>query len=94
MMLSHGLLPKKQFPSGYTVTVHDCNDGGIVYGFQLNNTSPDILACSGRSEPAGCYTIEFTFPDFYENTEQKKADIGQLIQAAKVDPQEVTSKPE
>ena len=94
MMLSHSLLPKKQFPSGYTVTVHDCNKGGIVYGFQLNNTSPDILACSGRSQPAGCYTIEFTFPDFYENTEQKKADIGQLIQAAKVDPQEVTSKPE
>src|SRR5687767_11961324 len=72
MRLSHVLLPKKQFPSGYTVTVHDCNKGGIVYGFQLNNTSPDILACSGRSEPAGCYTIEFTFPDFYQNTKQNK----------------------
>ena len=81
MMLSHGLLPKKQFPSGYTVTVHDCNKGGIVYGFQLNNTTPDILACSGRSEPVGCYTIEFTFPDFYQNTEQNKADIGQVKSA-------------
>jgi DNA-binding winged helix-turn-helix (wHTH) protein len=94
MMLSYGLLPKKQFPSGYTVTVHDCKKGGIVYGFQLNNTSPDILACSGRSEPPGCYTIEFDFPDFYENAEQKKADIEQRTKTSKVDPDEVASKPE
>src|SRR5687767_4907755 len=60
MLLSHGLLPKTQFPSGYTVTVHDCMTAGIVWGFQLNNTSPDILPCRGRREPAGCYTIEFT----------------------------------
>jgi len=92
MALSNGLLPKTLFPSGYTVTVHDCKKGGIVYGFQLNNTSPDILACSGRSEPPGCYTIEFVFPDFYENTEQKKADIGQRTEPVKVDPEEVASK--
>ncbi len=78
MVLSQGLLPKTQFPSGYTVTVHDCKKGGIVYGFQVNNTSPDILACRGRSQPPGCYTIEFAFPDFYENVKQKKADIDQL----------------
>src|SRR5688572_16809570 len=36
-MLSQGLLPKSQFPSGYTVTVHDCLKGGIIYGFQVNN---------------------------------------------------------
>ncbi|HZB12829.1 MAG TPA: winged helix-turn-helix domain-containing protein [Chryseolinea sp.] len=77
MMLSRVLLPKTQFPSGYTVTVHDCSKTDIVYGFQLNNTSPDILACRGRSEPQGCYTIEFTFPDFYPKVEQKKTDIDQ-----------------
>ena len=92
MVLSRGLLPKTQFPSGYTVTVHDCIKGGIVYGFQVNNTSPDILACSGRSQPPGCYTIEFAFPDFYENVKQKKADIDQLTESVKVDPQEVNPK--
>jgi hypothetical protein len=75
MVMSQGLLPKTQFPAGYTVTVHDCVKGDIVYGFQLNNTSPDILACSGRSQPPGCYTIEFAFPDLYENGEQKKAEV-------------------
>ena len=32
--------------------------------FPANNTTPDILACSGRSEPPGCYTIEFCFSWF------------------------------
>ncbi|MCE6988621.1 winged helix-turn-helix domain-containing protein [Dyadobacter sp. CY323] len=89
MALSQRLLPKTQFPSGYTVTVNDCMKGGIVYGFQVNNTSPDILACSGRSQPSGCYTIEFTFPDFYEKVERKKADNDQLTESVKVDTQVV-----
>src|SRR5687768_10461039 len=53
MMLSQALLPKTQFPSGYTVTVHECTTARIAYGFQINNTSPDILACRGRREPLG-----------------------------------------
>jgi hypothetical protein len=68
MALSQNLLPKEQYLSGYTVTVHDCKDADIVYGFQINNTTPDILACKGRIEPRGCYIIEFAFPNFYETT--------------------------
>ena len=94
MVMSQALLPKTQFPSGYAVTVHDCMKGNIVYGFQLSNTSPDILACSGRSQPPGCYTIEFAFPDFYEKVEQKKAGIDQLTEPVKVDAREVKPKPE
>ena len=99
MVLSQGLLPKTQFPSGYTVTVHDCKKAGIVYGFQLNNTSPDILACRGRSQPPGCYKIEFAFPDFYENVEQKKLEHrkayidqpAEELKSSKVDPQEANT---
>jgi hypothetical protein len=78
MFLSQRLLPKADFPSGYMVTVHDCKKGEIVYGFQINNTAPDIMACSGRNQPAGCYTIEFDFPDLYGNAEEKKAGSRQL----------------
>ncbi|WP_149244361.1 winged helix-turn-helix domain-containing protein [Dyadobacter sp. 32] len=92
MVLTQSLLPKAQFPSGYTVTVHDCVKGGIVYGFQVNNNSPDILACSGRSQPWGCYTIEFAFPDSYEEAKQNKTDVGQPTELLKVDPQEVNLK--
>lgn len=66
--LSQSLLSKAQFPSGYTVTVHDCTDGEIVYGFQVNSSTPDILACQGRIQPEGCYIIEFAFPAFYGKT--------------------------
>lgn len=97
MALSLGMLPKTLFPSGYTVTVHDCMDADIVYGFQLNNTLSDILPCRGRSQPPGCYIIEFDFPDFYENAEQKKADIGPLAEGSKPskgNPLKASRKPE
>jgi hypothetical protein len=97
MMLTQGLLPKTQFPSGYTVTVHHCMTAIIVYGFQINNSSPDILACSGRRQPPGCYTIEIAFTDLYETVEQKKADIDQLteeVKSFKVDPQVANPKVE
>jgi DNA-binding winged helix-turn-helix (wHTH) protein len=88
MMLTWDLLPKTEFPSGYTVTVHHCKTDIIVFGYQINNTTPDILGCKGRSEPRGCYTIEIVFPDLYKTVEQNKADISQMTeqpQSAKVD---------
>ena len=94
MMMSQELLPKTEFPSGYTVTVHDCLKGEIVYGFQLNNTSPDLLACSGRSQPPGCYSIEFAFANFYDDVEPKKAAVDQMTASDSVAPQEVNSKHE
>lgn len=94
VVMSQDLLPKTRFPSGYTVTVHDCMKSDIVYGFQLNNTSPDLLACSGRSQPQGCYTIEFAFADLYAAVKQKKTGVNQMGRSAKVDPQDVNPKPE
>jgi hypothetical protein len=81
--LSQVLLPKTRFPSGYTVTVQDCKKGDIVYGFQVNNTTPDILACLGRNQPRGCYTMEFVFPDLKGNIEEGKTAIYQRINASK-----------
>jgi DNA-binding winged helix-turn-helix (wHTH) protein len=98
MALSQRLLPKSRFPSGYTVTVHDCLKAAIVYGFQINHASPDILPCSGRRQPPGCYIIEFTFPDFYEKVEPKKADIAMVTKERKSikgdHPVETNVKPE
>ncbi|MBT1700863.1 winged helix-turn-helix domain-containing protein [Fulvivirgaceae bacterium PWU4] len=95
MALSQSLLPKTQFPSGYTVTVLDCKEADIIYGFLVSNTSPDLLPCKGRQEPVGCYIIEFAFPDFYKSIEQKKTDIGQLAKeprSANVDAAEANPK--
>jgi DNA-binding winged helix-turn-helix (wHTH) protein len=99
MMLSRELLPESQFPLGYTVTVHDCIKADIVYGFQLNNLTPDILACRGRSSPLGCYTIEFTFPDLSkigeaENAEEKKYAVAEpKKREQKAEVKQVTEEP-
>ncbi|MDR6806959.1 hypothetical protein J2Y45_004151 [Dyadobacter sp. BE34] len=89
MALSRNFFPEKQAPAGYTVTVHDCVKGDIVYGFQINNTSPDILACTGRSQPTGCYVIEFAFPNLYGNVKHQKADGDQLTESVEAANQKV-----
>jgi hypothetical protein len=83
MALTQRLLPKTQFPLGYTVTVHDCNKADIVYGFQVNNNTPDVLPCKGRNQLPGCYTIEIAFPDFYENSEENNADMHPVMEEVK-----------
>lgn len=69
IVLSQTLLPKTQFPSGFTLTVHEWMKSDIAYGFQVNHFSPNQHACRGRSEPRGCYTIEIAFPDLYKGME-------------------------
>lgn len=76
MVLTQRLLPETQFPSGYTVTVHECVNADIVYGFQINSTTPNVLPCSGRSQPRGCYSIEIALTDLYKD-ELKKVIIKQ-----------------
>lgn len=44
-----------------------------------------------KSAP-GCYTIEFAFPDFYENVKQQKAEIDQLTESVKVHPREANQE--
>lgn len=90
--LSQNFLPEKRFPSGYTITVHDCLDGSIVYGFQLSNSTPDILACKGRSQPAGCYLIEFAFTDLYEGIEPDADQPKKEYLSLKADTEQVTEK--
>lgn len=95
MMLSQSLLPRAQFPSGYTVTVHECITASIVYGFQINNASRDILGCRGRREPSGCYTIEIAFPDLYQSVEEKKSAIDvpvEELKSANGEPPEASTK--
>jgi DNA-binding winged helix-turn-helix (wHTH) protein len=101
MDLSQSLLSQAQFLSSYTVTVHDCLTDGIVYGFQVNTTAPDIMPCRGRPQPRGCYTIEFAFHGFYAQTEEEKVDETDADQqpakerrSAKADVPKADPKPE
>lgn len=89
--LTQTFLPKWRFPAGYTVTVHDCLTASIVYGFQINNSSPDILGCTGRYEPLGCYLIEFAFTDLYKTPDVKKEDTRRIEKSTSKDVQTNTT---
>jgi hypothetical protein len=80
MMLASNSFPKAEFPSGYTVTVYECFTKNIVYGFQINSISRDIMACQGRHQPSGCYTIEIALPDLYAVEENKKAEAAPVAE--------------
>ncbi len=82
MVLAKNLFPEKLFPSGYMVTVHNCGKVGIVSGFMVNHNSQDILACKGRTLPADCYILEFTFPGLYDE-QALKAGLSQMSDANK-----------
>lgn len=79
MALSRRQLSQAQFPSGYTVTVHDCAMGNIVYGFQISHTSTDILSCQGRNQRPGCYRIEFAFGPLEQKANTRLVYSGILL---------------
>jgi DNA-binding winged helix-turn-helix (wHTH) protein len=54
--------------SDYTVTVYECFKSDIVYGFQISPPTKNIEACSGRTQPKGCYNIEIAFANFNDST--------------------------
>lgn len=50
--------------SQYTVTVQQCNDSRIVYGFEVNSPNDSVIPCRGRLQPKACYNIEVAFAEF------------------------------
>jgi len=79
MALSTRQFSQAHFPSGYTVTVHDCSGSNIVYGFQISHTSTDILPCQGRNQRPGCYRIEFAFGPLEQKANTRLVYSGILL---------------
>ena len=59
-------LVKKQFkasklPNEYIVSVLNCNNQKLVFGFEVSNKTGNTIPCSGRRQPIGCYTVQIEF---------------------------------
>ncbi|HTH58032.1 MAG TPA: helix-turn-helix domain-containing protein [Cyclobacteriaceae bacterium] len=50
-------------PINYIVSVFTCHSKQMVYGFEIN-PSKNVIACMGRTQPKGCYSIQIAFTDF------------------------------
>lgn len=45
----------------YVVKVFDCVEHEVFFAFEINRQTDDLLPCSGRSQPEGCYVIQIEF---------------------------------
>jgi DNA-binding winged helix-turn-helix (wHTH) protein len=50
-----------QLPNEYIVSVLDCNNQKLVFGYEVSLKKGDTIACSGRSQPKGCYVVQIEF---------------------------------
>lgn len=56
------LLAKDPLAGDYVVNVLNCANASVAYGFAISgNKKDDIVACSGRVQPAACYMINIRF---------------------------------
>ena len=56
------LLAKDPLTSDYVVTVLNCANASVAYGYAISkNKKENIVACIGRSQPKGCYMINIKF---------------------------------
>jgi hypothetical protein len=56
------LLAQDPLASDYVVTVLNCADGNVAYGYAISKSKQDdIVACIGRTQPTSCYRINIKF---------------------------------
>jgi hypothetical protein len=60
----HGSLFAAQLPLKYIVNVFDCGNHEMIYGYEIVNENLKDVACIGRIQPHGCYTIQIAFTDW------------------------------
>jgi hypothetical protein len=69
-------LAKDKLVANYVVNVLNCTNNDVIFGYViLKNEKSDIVPCSGRAQPKGCYLIELKF----ENKHKILGDKGYLI---------------
>lgn len=77
--LTKQVLAKDPFASDYIVNVLNCKNSSVAYGYSVSkNKKDDIVACIGRKQPKGCYTINIKFKPTGINTTKTAYLLGGL----------------
>lgn len=73
------LLAKDPLASDYVVNVLNCGNSNVAYGYAISrNKRDDIVACRGRVQPRGCYTVNIKFKPTGVNTAKNAFLLGSL----------------
>ncbi|HEY4112376.1 winged helix-turn-helix domain-containing protein [Puia sp.] len=79
MSTTRRLLAKDPLASDYVVTVLNCSNSSVTYGYAIsNNKRDDIVACRGRVQPKGCYMVDIKFKPTGKNIAKNGFLIGSL----------------
>ncbi|MBC7743905.1 MAG: winged helix-turn-helix transcriptional regulator [Flavobacterium sp.] len=73
------LLAKDPLARDYVVTVLNCGNSSVAYGYAISkNKKDDIVACIGREQPRACYMISIKFKPTDINTTKNGYLLGSL----------------
>jgi len=73
------LLAKDPFAGDYVVSVLNCGNSSVAYGYAISkNKKDDIVACIGRRQPIACYMINIKFKPNGITTARNKYFLGGL----------------
>lgn len=72
-------LIKDEFASNYIVNVRSCDAKEVIFGYVvLKNEANNIMPCSDRKQPKGCYLIDIKFESPMISASQKSYLLGGL----------------
>lgn len=73
------LLSKDPLANDYVVTVLNCDNPSVTYGYAVSkNKRDDIVTCLGRKQPVACYLINIKFKPTGFTTVKKRYLLGSL----------------
>lgn len=79
MNTTQRLLAKDPLASDYVVTVLNCGNSSVAYGYAMSkNKKDDIVACRGRKQPSACYIINIKFKHAGINMTKSEYLLGSL----------------
>ena len=73
------LLAKDLLASDYVVTVLNCGNSSVAYGYAMSgNKKDEVVGCIGRKQPKACYRINFKFKPPFITTAKNGYLLGGL----------------
>jgi hypothetical protein len=79
MKITRRLLAQDPSASDYVVNVLNCGTSSVAYGYAISSDKKDdIIACSGRVQPKGCYMVDIKFKPTGINTAKNGYMLGFL----------------
>lgn len=59
--LVHNNLKATNLPTEYIVSVFNCENMKLIYGYEVSKKTGNVIPCLGRTQPKACYKIQIQF---------------------------------